>query len=195
MEESVEEKKEDIIGREEVQEEVENLICDIKRQGIHEGNIDFLGKLIDIHKDIDNEKYWDVKKEGIKMRYGNYGGDSYGRDEYGRGSYGRDEYGEGRSYGRRSRDSRGRYTGGSSYGRRYRGHDMLDDMYGTYSEYAENRDEYNCSGNYGAKEDSVKSLEYMMKSAYDFICMLNEEADSQDEIEIIRKYAQKISEL
>ena len=35
----------------------------------------------------------------------------------------------------------------------------------------------------------------MMQSAYDFICMLEEEANTDEEMDIIRKYARKISEL
>ena len=43
--------------------------------------------------------------------------------------------------------------------------------------------------------ETAKSLEYMMQSAYDFICMLEDEANTDEEMEIIRKYARKISEL
>lgn len=170
---------------EETIKQVENSIKEITDSGLTPSNLDNLGKLVDIHKDLKNEEYWKTKEE-YYMRYGNYDRGSYGRDEYGEG------YG---NYGRRSRDSRGRYTEGGSYGRRYRGHDMLDEMYGTYEEYNEGREEYGRSGNYGAKEDTIKSLENMMMATYDFICMLKEEAQTPEEMEIIKKYARKISEL
>lgn len=169
----------------EVIKQVEKSIKEITDSGITPSNLDNLGKLVDVHKDLKNEEYWEKKEENY-MRYGNYGRDSYGRDEYG------DGYG---TYGRRSRDSRGRYTGRDSYGRRYRGHDMLDEMYGDYEEYNAGREEYGRSGNYGAKEDTVKSLEKMMMATYDFVCMLKEDAQTPEEMEIIKKYSRKISEL
>ena len=86
------------------------------------------------------------------------------------------------SYGRgRRRDSRGRY----------KGHDMIDEMSDYYGKYMETRD----GRSYGGREDSIKSLDYMMASVYDFVCMLEEDAKSDEEMDIIRKYARKISEL
>ena len=41
----------------------------------------------------------------------------------------------------------------------------------------------------------MKSLEYMMQSVVDFVEMLKEEAKSQEEMEIIKKYTRKISEM
>lgn len=117
------------------------------------------------------------------MRYGTYG------------------YGEGYNGGR-SRDSRGRYTEGS-YGRRgvpnsgrgrYRGDEVIDDMYGAYRNYNEGKEEYNRSGNYGAKEDSKRGLEEMMMSITDCVCMIFEEAEPEEQ-EIIRKHIRKMSEL
>ena len=86
------------------------------------------------------------------------------------------------SYGRgRRRDSSGRY----------KGHDMIDEMSDYYGKYMETRD----GRSYGGREDSIKSLDYMMASVYDFVCMLEEDAKSDEEMDIIRKYARKISEL
>lgn len=86
------------------------------------------------------------------------------------------------SYGRgRRRDSRGRY----------KGHDMIDEMSDYYGKYMETRD----GRSYGGREDSIKSLDYMMASVYDFVCMLEEDVKSDEEMDIIRKYARKISEL
>ena len=170
-----------------VLEQVEKSIKEIMDAGLNPDNLESLYKLVDIHKDLKHEKYMKIKEEDI-MRYGTY-----------KRGYG--EYGEG-SYGERSGDNRGRYTEGYSRrgvkgtGRgRYRGEEILDDMYNTYGNYNEVKEEYNRSGNYGAKEDTMKSLDYMMASAYDFVCMLNEDAESPEEIEIIKKYTKKMSEL
>lgn len=173
---------------EKLKEEVEKGIDSIVEQGIKSENIEALYQLVDIHKDLANEEYWKNKEEVMKMRYRGYG-------EYGN-EYGRDSYNEGGSYGRRQRDSRGRYMEGS-YGRRgvpgtgrgrYRGEEMMDEMayhYGNYSESAE----------YRAQGETMKSLEYMMESVVAFVKMLQEEASSQEEMQLIKRYAKKISEM
>jgi hypothetical protein len=71
---------------------------------------------------------------------------------------------------------------------------MIDEMYDHYGNYSEGREEYG-RGNYGAKEDTMKSLEYMMESVVDFIEMLQEEASSQEEVSLIKHYTKKISEM
>lgn len=162
---------------EDIKRVVEKPIETIVKDGVSSNNLDYLYKLVDIHKDIANEEYWKAKEDTF-MRYGEYG-------EY--GAYGRNSYGRG-SYGRRSRDSRGRYTGNSP-------EDRMDEMYMNYQAYSEGREAYGRSGNYSAKEDSMKSLEFMLQSAVDLFKMLKEEASSQEEAEMIKKYAHKISEM
>ena len=156
-------------------EQVEELIGKISEEGIQADNVELLGELVDIHKDIANEKYWDVKKEGIKMRY---------RE----GSYG-NEYG---NYGRRGRDSRGRYTRGGRGN--YRGEEMIEEMQEHFGRYSEGREEMNM-GNYGAEPHVMKSLDYMLQSVVEFVEMLKEEADSEEEMKLIKKYTRKISEM
>ena len=109
--------------------------------------------------------YKDLKEVENMNNYGNYNG--YGN------------YGE--EYGRRGVDSR------------YRGESYMDGMRGSYRNYEEARNEYN-RGNYGAKEDGLKELEYMMHAAMKFIKMVKEEATSPEEQEIVRKHIIKISE-
>lgn len=158
-------------------EKIECSICNILDEGLTESNLDILYKLVDIHKDIHNEKYWKVKEREI-MRYENYNAyNNYGG--YNAGNYGREQYG---AYGRR---------GGSG---RYRGHDYMDGMYEGYGRYEEGREQYN-RGNYGAKDDTLKSLEYMLESTVDFFKMLKSEANSQEEMQLIREYSKKISEM
>ena len=93
----------------------------------------------------------------------------------------------------------GNYGNYNEYGRRgvdakYRGEDYMDNMRGSYRTYEEARNEFN-AGNYGAKEDGLKELEYMMHSAMKFIKMIKEEATSPEEQEIVRKHIMKISEM
>lgn len=165
---------------ENVKSTVNNIIANcISNDEMTMDDIEKLGELIDINKDLANIEYWKFKEENVDMYYGNYG-----RDEY--GNYGA----------RRRRDSRGRYmeSGRGSYGRRYRGHDMIDDVSDNYGTYMEGKEESR-RGNYGAKEDSMKSLEYMLQSVEDFMMMLSEEADSQEEVEMIKRTARKISDM
>ena len=110
------EKEEKPIGTR-LKEEMEKMMKSILDKGIKSEDITTLYKMIDIHKDIENEEYWKEKEENMRYMYGR---DSYGDD----------------SYGRRRRDSRGRYMEGEAYGRRgvpgtgrgYRGEDMIDEM-------------------------------------------------------------------
>lgn len=142
---------------------------------INMNNVQMVGEVVDICKDIANIEYWYMKEDEMDM-YGRYGRDSYGRDSYGRDSYGR---GGRDSYGRRERDSRGRY----------RGHDAMDDMYEDYGRYMEGRSRY------GANEDTRKSLEYMLRSMEEFARMLKEDAGSEEEVMMIRETAQRIANM
>ena len=163
-----EDKKElDLIPK--AKEEVEKLIKQVTESGLQVANVELLYKLIDIHKDINNEEYWKKKEENMMYRdYDNYSGG-------------------------RSRDSRGRYM--DSYGRyttsrkeNYRGHEMINDIDDNYGRYNEAK-------TYGDRGSSTKSLEYMLESIVCFVEMLQEDATNQDEMDLIRKYTRKISEM
>ena len=156
-----------------VNEQIEEKIKKIVEVGVQSDNVDYLYKLVDIHKDLANEDYWNCKKEVLKMRY---------REDYGVGDYG--------NYGRRMRDDRGRYMA-RGYDSKYRGEEMIDDMRDMYGEYSENKEEYG-RGNYRAKDDTMKSLDYMLQSVVEFMRKLQDEADSPEEVELVKKYAKKI---
>lgn len=158
--------------KERITKETEQKITEVLDQGLHDGNVDLLYTLVDIHKDIANENYWEEKEDA--MRYRNYSEDG----RYNRGSY--NEYG---ARGR-SRDSRGRY----------RGHEMMDDMYQAYGEYNEGKERYK-RGSYGAQEDTMKSLEYMLESMVSFVEMLCQDANSQEEVQLIKEYTRRIAEM
>lgn len=164
---------------------VENELKQLIKTGIQSNNIDNFGKLVDIHKDIENECYWKVKKEVMSMRYSDYDENKYGADRM----YGPDEYGDYGNYGRRGVPGTGR-------GRRYRGHsseseEMMERMKDHFGDYEYSKEEFG-RGNYGAKDDTMQSLEYMLQSATEFIKKLQEEADSPEEVQLVKKYAKKI---
>lgn len=155
---------------------VETELKELLNVGLQEDNIDNLGKLIDIHKDIENETYWKEKEEVYKMRY-----------DY--GTYYGPEDGMGASYGRRGVPGTGRGRG------RYRGpEEKMNEMmehYGNYSAASEAAGR----GNYGAEQDSMRALECMLESVCDFMEMLERDAGSQEETQMIKKYARKIGEM
>ena len=109
---------------------------------------------------------------------------------YDNGTYYGPEDGMDSSYGRRGRpmnaprDSRGRYRGPEE-----KMHEMME-HYGNYSAASEAASR----GNYGAEQDSVKALEYMLESVCQFMEMLERDAGSQEEIQMIKRYARKIGE-
>ena len=51
------------------------------------------------------------------------------------------------------------------------------------------------NGNYGAKEDGLKELEFMMHEATKWLKSIKEKATSPEEQEIYRKHIMKISEM
>lgn len=150
---------------------VEEKLNDITKEGLNLQDLQVVSELVDVHKDLCNEDYWKAKKEAIKMRY-NRGYGEY--DDYMRDTY----------------DRRG--VPGTGRGR-YRGEDTMDDMYDAYRKYSDGRIEMD-RGNYSAKPDTMRSLEYMMKSVMQFLMMLKDEA-SPEEMHLIREYTRKISEM
>lgn len=171
MEEENKEVKQDVISK--AKEEVEKLIKAATENGLQASNVQLLYQLIDIHKDIENEKYWKNKEEAMR----------YMRDDYGTEDY----------RGGRSRDSQGRFMGDRRMPS-YRGQRVLDEMYNGYRNYNDGKEEYN-RGNYGARNETMRSLEGMLESVTDFIEMLQNDASSQEEVDMIKHYTRKISEM
>lgn len=136
-------------------EKTKSSINQILEGDISPNNIEYLYKLSKINH---------MAKEDKNM-YGNYMGRGPGYDSYGRGNYGNyGEYGRGGSYGARGRDSR------------YRGDEQLDRMYGEYGRYQESRNRYGAGD-----QETDKSFHYMVKALEDFIMVLYEEAETQQQ--------------
>ena len=169
---------------EKVISKVEEKIKEILDDDITPSNLDNLYKL---------SKIKHMAKEDKNMNYGNYGnynGRGPSRGSYGDGNYGTN-YGNYGAYG--NYGNYGNY-GDGSYGRRgydakYRGYDHIDRMGENYGRYMEGRERY------GANEDTKKSLEYMLRSAEDFFKMLKEDAQSQEEVMMIKETAQRIAQM
>ena len=95
-------------------------------------------------------------KEDKQMNYGRAGYDAYGRNEY--GNYGRDSY-----------ERRG-------YDMKYRGDEYMGRMHDEYGRYMESRERYGAND-----EETSKSFMYMVKALEDFIKVLEEEAETQQQ--------------
>lgn len=173
-----EEKKE--LKTDKVKNQVEKLInCITQEDELQINDVDLLGKLIDIHKDLANEDYWKKKEEVYDMRYNDY--EEYGRRGVpgtGRGRYRGD-------YGRRGVKGTGRG--------RYRGGDAMDEMMEHYENYNEASEEMD-RGNYGAEGGMIKSVEGIMKNIYEIVEELSE-ADSPEVMRVIKRYSKKINEM
>lgn len=151
-------------------EKVDEKIQHILDEDINTNNLDHLYKL---------SKIKHMAKEDKEMNYGNYGNYGRGRGagygEYGRGygeygNYG--EYGRGGGYGARGR-------------RRYRGDDSMDRMGEEYGRYQESRERYGAND-----QETDKSFHYMVKALEDFIMVLHEEAETEQQKQQLRQALQ-----
>lgn len=162
-----------------IDKEIEAIAC----TEINQNNVDTLGKLIDMKKDIADSEYYDTVREAMEMRY----------------------YDDEDMYGARRRDSRGRYMGGREDMNRYMprrgsyGHHMpmeyFEKMMDGYEDYTEGMERYRRSGNYGDHDKSLEALEYMLDGMVGAIEHLQENADSPEVVELIKKYAKKIKDM
>lgn len=155
---------------EKLEKKTEESINKILDEGITTNNLDHLYKLTDIYKDAK-----EVESMNNYGNYGEYNGRGPGHGSYGEYNRGYGEYNDG--YNARGRDSK------------YRGYGHLDRMYNEYGNYSYGRERY------GANEDTKRSLEYMLRSMEDFARMLKEEAQSQEEVNMIKQTAQRIAQM
>ena len=87
------------------------------------------------------------------------------------------------NYGRPGYDAYGNY-GRRGYDMKYRGEEHLDRLAGDYGRYMESR-------RYGDGEESDKSFHYMIKSLEGFIKTINEEAETQQQKQMLREVLQR----
>lgn len=169
-----------------IKETTEKKLEELENQGLSQSNVDYFGKVLDMHKDIMQEEYWKMKEEYYMYR---------GYNGYSEGGYSE-------GYGARMRDSRGRYMEGGysegNYGRRgvpgtgrgrYRGEEDIEDMSYHYGNYSEGKERY------GADQKTMESFKYMLKSFKDYYKHLKQEASSQEEVKMLEDVAREISEM
>lgn len=157
---------------EQLKKKTEESIKKILDEGLNTNNLEHLYKLAKINhmvKEDENMNYNEYRD------YRDYNGRGPGHGSYGEYNRGYGEYNEG--YNARGRDSK------------YRGYGHLDRMYNEYGNYSYGRERY------GTNEDTKRSLEYMLRSMEDFARMLKEEAQSQEEVNMIKQTAQRIAQM
>lgn len=158
--------------------------------------LDSLFKIIDIMKDIDNMKYWDVKCEYYnaildEMQGGGYSERGYSRD----GGYSE------------RRDSQGRYSRndgrmpdydrGSSYANRgqhyVRGHYSRADGRDPYDDYMTDKQSYRSGGkSEDCKKRMLNALEEHMEMLTQELGDMSKDADCREEREMISRYIDKL---
>ncbi len=158
--------------------------------------LDSLFKIIDIMKDIDNMKYWDVKCEYYnaildEMQGGGYSERGYSRDG---------EYSERRdSQGRYSRND-GRmpeYDRGSSYASRgqhwVRGHYSRAEGPDSYQRYMGEKQSYRSEGkSEDCKHRMLEALEDHMEMLTQELGEMSKDSDCREERETIKRYIEKL---
>lgn len=126
------------------------------------------------------------------MRYNDYDEHKYGDDRmYGPEDYENERYDR---YGRRGVPGSGRRRYRSSYGHGNESEEMIERMREHFGNYEYSKEELG-RGNYGAKNDTMKNLDGMLSAMMKFMQSLEEDADSQEEVQLIKKYARKMSEM
>ena len=167
-------------------QDIKKELRQIEETGLNAGNLDAVGKMVDIYKDILKIEEMEGEDE---MRDYRYDRDNYTYNE-GRGGY-RDDYGA------RMRDSRGRYMDGGSYGRGGnfinmdpRMWDRLERIMDGADMYSYARDRYRGGDN---EERMIDGLEKLMYSVCTFVESMMDFAETPQEKEIIRKHIQKLA--
>ncbi len=163
--------------------------------------LDSLFKIIDIMKDIDNMKYWDIKCEYYYAVLDEMQGGEYSERGYSR---------EGGNYSER-RDSRGRYSRndgqgnsygqGSSYANRgqhwVRGHYSRDDgRRDPYMDYMDGKQSYRNSGKTEeCKHRMLGALQERLEDLTQEINEIGQDADCVEEREMLKRYIQKLQNM
>ena len=67
---------------EKIKEATEKKLEELEKQGLSQNNVDYLGKVIDIHKDIMNEEYWQLVAECKHCEYISVNSKNFEKFEY-----------------------------------------------------------------------------------------------------------------
>ena len=184
---------------EKLMEMIKKELTEIESKGINASNLELVGKLADIYKDLGEAKKLEEGGQGMpeysRYREGGYGaGRGGGYGEYGEGGYGAGGYNAGRGGYNEGGYNEGGYgrRGGGGGGRYSRMRDHMERMMDGIDQYEYGKERYMHGGDESRVMEGLEKLMYAMcmfvESAMDF-------AETPQEKEIIRKHVQKISKL
>ena len=170
-----------------LKEQIKKELVEIEEKGVNASNLELIGKLADIYKDLGEIEKMD--KGGQEMQeYGRYreGGGGYGA--YRDGGY--NARGGGGGY-REGGYREGGYNEG--YGRRYsRMRDHMDRMMDGVDQYEYGKERYMHGGD---ESRVIEGLEKIMYAVCMFVESAMDFAGSPQEKELIRKHVQKIKNI
>lgn len=177
---------------------LEEKIGEHAERGLTTSNIDLVGKLVDIYKDIKNTEYWEMKADYyLEQMEGGYSGDYPGNYSGDGGNRG-----EGYSGARRKRDSRGRYSreggeGGYSYdgGRGSRGGNYSRNDSEMHDRYMDAKHSYRNGGGSDCKQRLMTTLDDYMDNFSRQMEEMLRDADCAEERETIQRYLHKLKNL
>ena len=165
-------------------EQIKKELKEIEEKGINASNLELIGKLADIYKDLGEIEKMD--KGGQEMQ-------EYGRYREG-GGYG--AYREGGYNARSGGGGGGGYREGGyneGYGRRYsRMRDHMDRMMDGVDQYEYGKERYMHGGD---ESRVIEGLEKIMYAVCMFVESAMDFAESPQEKELIRKHIQKIKNI
>ena len=166
-------------------EQIKKELKEIEEKGINASNLELIGKLADIYKDLG---------EIEKMDNGGQDMQEYGRYREGGGGYG--AYREGGYNARGGGGGGGGYREGGyneGYGRRYsRMRDHMDRMMDGVDQYEYGKERYMHGGD---ESRVIEGLEKIMYAVCMFVESAMDFAESPQEKELIRKHIQKIKNI
>ena len=73
--------------------------------------------------------------------------------------------------------------------------EYFDRMMDGYEDYTEGMERYHRSGNYGDHDKGMESLEYMLDGIVGFVEHLQNNMETPEEVELIKKYVKKIKDM
>ena len=166
-------------------EQIKKELKEIEEKGVNASNLELIGKLADIYKDLGEIEKMD--KGGQEMQ-------EYGRYREGGGGYG--AYREGGYNARGGGGGGGGYREGGyneGYGRRYsRMRDHMDRMMDGVDQYEYGKERYMHGGD---ESRVIEGLEKIMYAVCMFVESAMDFAESPQEKELIRKHIQKIKNI
>lgn len=189
---------------------VEEELGKIADKGLNTGNLDTACKLVEMHKNLKNTEYWDIKSDYYmavleEMDVGYSQGNQRMDDGYSERGRKRDSMGrysrEGMEHSRNNYENENSYMhDGRGYSRRRYGHDGNSyagggGYSGNYDRYMESKQSYRSSKSPECKQRLMENLEQYMDDFSQRMEEMLRDSDCQEERATIKRYIDKIKNI